>query len=239
MKNDFLNSALRTVGDFAYQNMGGKELAAAQRRNARVQAKRGFLGSFADKKYWGDIATATRKVGTFALGGPALKAATGVLKAGSAAARAANTALKTKRAGQPLPPTVARPAQPPRPANIFDEITPDNPYGITSSLPSTSNISRSKVQDLIRQEAADYRATSLAYKAQQRGAQAAAQQASSRASAMKQPFTASKGNVIKGSFAAAATTGGVAGASTRRTTKSAAQIAYEEAERRARARGAR
>lgn len=98
--NNFLNNALGFVRDYAYQSMGGKEFAQAQRRNARVQRDRGLLGSYMDPKYWSQIAKGTGKAALNVLPGAALKAAGGAIRS----AQAANQI----RRGVTLPPTVAR-----------------------------------------------------------------------------------------------------------------------------------
>jgi hypothetical protein len=228
--NNFLRSALRVAGDYAYNSMGGKELAAAQRRNAKLQQERGFLGSFADRKYWGDIAKATGKVALNVLPGAAVKAGVGAVRSARAGSQVASNAIRAQRAGQPLPPAVAplRPVQAPRPANIFDDITPDNPYGLPAPRPAAGNVSRVQAQAAIREEAQRNIAQTQAYRAQQRALTQQAQQQASRAQAIRQPAQVKPSNVARGTFTLAATGGASAAASTQRTKKSAAQIAYEQ-----------
>lgn len=216
--NNFLNSALRTAGDFAYQTLGGKEFAAAQRRNAKLQQQRGFLGSLTDADYWKNIAKGTAKAGSLAIGGPAMRAGIGVLKAGAAGTRAAANALRTTRAGQPLPPTVARniSARPPAPArNIFDDITPDNPYGIPTYRASTPTMTRAESMQAIRQEAQRNIAESQAYRATAAARQAEAARKAQQAADLRAPVQIQSNFVRRAtkSIAATGATGaaGVAG----------------------------
>lgn len=194
--NNFLNNALGFVRDYAYQSMGGKEFAAAQRRNARVQRERGLLGSYMDPKYWSQIAKGTGKAALNVLPGAALKAAGGVVRS----TRAANQL----RRGITPPPAVA----------TTTRLTSDKMADVARKASTKFESTPYYADDYAARSAAQSKAIERAQRAQSTRAANAARQQSIQAQRdiIRAPFTAPSGILRTGASAATVAGTGAAAA---------------------------